>query len=88
MFSGIENYYEKWVFRRILEIVTDGSEDYVEDVACVALNNLPTKYIRFPVDMASHMSLQEVADLDKQVSDAVVNAIALVNERRAERQAD
>lgn len=50
----------------------------IEDIACIALNKLPAHYIRHTVDYASHLSDQQHQALERQVHDAVREAIAFV----------
>jgi hypothetical protein len=85
MFSGIQNYYEQLVFRRVQEVAPKDSEDYLEDIACLALNRLPSKYFRYSVDLASHLSGQEQSDMYQQVARAVDEALVLAQARRGER---
>lgn len=56
MFSSIRNYFEFVVFEEVVRRAPEfpalaASEDLLADVACVALNRLPARYIRHPVDM-------------------------------------
>lgn len=85
MFSGIQNYYEQLVFRRIQEVEPSQDEAYLEDIACLALNVLPCKYIRFSVDLASHMSAQEQAAMNREVASAVEQAIGAAQKRLSQR---
>lgn len=54
--NHIRNYYEQLVAeevrRRLHDAEPPATLDYMADVACVALNRLPPRYIRFEVDMA------------------------------------
>jgi len=81
--DSIHNYYEHLV----LEEITKHSErahrdvDYLADVACVALNRLPPRYIRHNVDMTFFMSPQEMAEIEDKVTAAVTAAIAYVESR-------
>ncbi|MDH5660070.1 MAG: late competence development ComFB family protein, partial [Gammaproteobacteria bacterium] len=49
-FDNINNYYEKLVFEKIQDKLfsdqLDNDEDYLADIACVALNQLPSRYVR------------------------------------------
>jgi len=80
-FSAIDNYYEKLVFRQILETIPEPQdESFLDDVACVALNHLPAKYVRHEVDMAFYMTIEERAKIENSVTVAVKNAIDYVNQ--------
>lgn len=84
-FSTINNYYEQLVFRLILDSIPDPlDENFLEDVACVALNHLPAKYVRHEVDMAFYMTSEERNKIDSDVSIAVRNAIDYVNKYRGD----
>lgn len=54
-FDNIHNYFEKLVFDVIQDKLAnaelDNDEDYLGDIACVALNQLPSRYVRHNVDM-------------------------------------
>lgn len=82
-FSAINNYYEQLVFRHINELVQNPKDDnFLEDVACVALNHLPAKYVRHEVDMAFYMTTKERTKMNASVRTAVKNAIDYVNQHR------
>jgi len=82
-FSSIHNYYENLVFKQISELIpTPIDENYLEDVACVALNHLPAKYVRHEVDMAFYMTSEERTEIDTSVTIAVRNAIEYVSQHR------
>lgn len=82
-FSLIHNYYEQLVFRRIDELIQNPMDDnFTEDVACVALNHLPAKYVRHEVDMAFYMTSKERSKINSSVNTAVQDAINYVNQHR------
>jgi len=82
-FSAINNYYEQLVFQHIVKANIDvKDENFLEDVACVALNHLPAKYVRHEVDMAFYMTSEERTKMDSSVSIAVKNAIDYVTQYR------
>ncbi|MEC8427334.1 MAG: late competence development ComFB family protein [Pseudomonadota bacterium] len=88
--DSIHNYYEKLVLdevARTSERSRDDSE-FLADVACVALNRLPPRYIRHNVDMTFFMSTQELGEINDKVQSAVREAIAYVTERENERLAE
>ena len=80
----IHNFYE----RRVLEAVHQRSEpargdrNFLADVACVALNRLPPKYIRHDVDMTFFTSPQEMLEIEEKINKAVDAAIQYVTERQ------
>ena len=81
--NHIRNYYEQLVAEEVLRVMQEKSEstdiDYMADVACVALNRLPARYIRYEVDMAFYMSPDELAATTASVRNAVQQAISFVD---------
>ncbi|MBQ8706753.1 MAG: late competence development ComFB family protein [Succinivibrionaceae bacterium] len=83
--SEIHNYYEDLVRKYIdaLELVTTRSDDYIADLYCLALNQLPVHYIRHGVDMYFYMSDEKRQEMEEKVIYAVTSAISwLDNEER------
>lgn len=74
--DSIVNYYEKLVFDCIQKTLVDTGRvhttDAILDIACLALNRLPARYVRHQVDAAFYMS---DADLQKMLAnvDAAVH---------------
>ena len=54
-------------------------------MACVALNRLPTRYIRHQVDLAFYLTEKERQENEKQVNEAVSYAFEFVQARVAMR---
>lgn len=81
-FDNIHNYYEDFVLNKILEItqqqVDEGNNDFLEDVACVALNHLPPRYVRHNVDIVYYMTPEERNKMLEQIENAVTFAIEYV----------
>ena len=61
--------------------VQEGDRDFLADVACVALNRMPPRYIRHDVDMTFFMSPQDIQEIGNKVSKAVTDAIGYVESR-------
>ncbi|WP_189388831.1 late competence development ComFB family protein [Bacterioplanes sanyensis] len=81
--NHIRNYYEQLVADEILRRVGNRYDsDYMADVACVALNRLPPRYIRYEVDMAFYMSPDELKDIHERVDQAVSQALAFVEQHK------
>jgi len=81
--NHIRNYYEQLVAEEIIRKTKTGTEvDYLADVACVALNHLPPRYIRYEVDMAFYTSPNELSETLKMVEKAVSDAIAFVDKHQ------
>ena len=81
--ENIHNYYEQLVIRRIQDILGNSeSGDFLEDVACVALNQLPSRYVRHNVDMVYYLTSDERTTMEQQIEKAVTHAIEYVSVHR------
>lgn len=80
--EGIENFYEELVRERIQhlpdEVLAQGS-GFLEDLACVALNQLPARYYRHAVDMAFYLSREERREMEEAVDGALARAVEYLN---------
>lgn len=80
--DNIYNYWEKIVFEEMLYYVAASGREYdsnvLEDVACVALNHLPARYVRHSVDIAFYLTSEERAKIAYDVKQAVEAAFAFV----------
>ncbi|MBF0266215.1 MAG: late competence development ComFB family protein [Gammaproteobacteria bacterium] len=78
-FDSIHNYYETLVVREIIAYyasdIKNMDEDYLQDVACLALNMLPSRYVRHDVDMAFFLTSSERDKIDQMVTSAVESAV-------------
>lgn len=79
----IHNYYERHVLQEIINTNSRAQHDreFLADVACVALNRLPPRYIRHNVDMTFFMSPQEMQEIEDKVTFAVKAALIYVDSR-------
>jgi hypothetical protein len=86
-FATVHNYQEQ----RVFEVVTARAAGYpafaakpdlLEDVACVALNRLPPRYIRNSIDMSFFMSSQDRAKSEAAIEAAVAFAFDFVQRRQ------
>lgn len=87
----IYNYYEPLVNEAMLKAMQGGETldaDTLEDVACVALNRLPARYVRHTVDMVFYMTLDERERIEAEVDEAVKAAFAFVKSHRHSREGD
>ncbi len=84
-FETIHNYYEKLVSNALrdqlaaLERMPD--HDLVDDIICLALNQLPARYVRHTVDLVFYMSADERTQIFRAVNEAVTMAIRFVIEQ-------
>jgi hypothetical protein len=85
----VHNYYERLVFEVMAEKELDISEDTYADIACIALNQLPTVYIRNELDMMAAHTPRDLITFRLEVHDAVSDAIEFIlhkDRRRKPRQ--
>lgn len=91
-FENIHNYYEKLVLEHLHDTLIEqqgiSDQDLLEDVACVALNRLPTRYVRHDVDTAFFTSDEEWQRMEKQVAAAVAAALDYVRQHGENRGED
>ena len=87
-FNSVQNYYEKLVCERVAQVVGRKSVDnnYLEDVACVALNHLPPRYIRHEVDMFFYLSPIERDEMIAKVDAAITDAVTFIQENRSRKK--
>jgi hypothetical protein len=87
-FSSIYNHHEREIFAAVLTSAPDypeiaASSDLLCDVACVALNRLPPRYIRHEVDFSFYLTEHERLEIDNAVVEAVSYAFNFVQARTA-----
>ena len=89
-FESIHNYYEKLVIEHIMEHlvgeqqITD--QDFLEDVACLALNQLPARYVRHDVDTAFYLSSKERHEMALAVTQAIETAAEHIRRHGSEQR--
>jgi hypothetical protein len=87
-FESIQNYYEQPVLAKVADRTPDYpglARELLPDVACVALNRLPSRYIRHQVDFAFYLSDKERKENEVAVDEAVTFAFEFVQARAAMR---
>jgi len=87
-FDSIHNHHE----RAVAEAVRSRAAAYphlngelLADIACVALNRLPPRYIRHEVDFAFYLTDKERSENERATSEAVAFAFEFVQARVAMR---
>jgi Late competence development protein ComFB len=87
-FESIHNHYERIIF----EAVSTSARNYPQiprellaDVACVALNRLPPRYVRHDVDLVFYLTENERAHNEVAIAEAVKYAFEFVQARSAMR---
>lgn len=82
-FESIHNYYEALVVEYIMNTLgrePDVEQGFLEDVACLALNQLPPRYVRHDEDMAFFLTIRDREKMQKRVTEAVLEATQRVRE--------
>jgi Late competence development protein ComFB len=83
-FEQVHNYYERLVFEEVArrsQLHTDFSADMLADVACVALNRLPARYVRHDVDMMFYLTEQERHAIELSLEEALEFGFEFVSRR-------
>ena len=87
----IHNYYERLVLDEVMLRVRgnpDVTDDMVADMACVALNRLPARYVRHDVDLVFYLTESERHQSETAMAAALDHAFSLVMERSQARSDD
>jgi transposase len=89
-FTTVRNHHEQAVYRAVIETARQfpgvaQRPELLVDVACVALNRLPPRYIRHEADFAFFLTDRERADSELAVSEAVEYAFGFIQARTAMR---
>lgn len=81
--DDIHNYYEHLILERVEDLGLDKtkSNDYIADLCCLALNQVPPRYIRYEVDMAFYLPQNERHQMEMNVANAVSKAITYLDEK-------
>ena len=81
-FDGIYNYYERLVYDEVLKELNGRKLpfdiDTAEDIACLALNQLPARYVRHSIDTAFYLGGHEREEIHQAVITAVLKALEQV----------
>lgn len=77
-FDTVHNYYERLVINELRDQYRDKGldDDQLADLACLALNQIPPRYIRYDIDMSFFMTPLEHDQVEQRVRDAVSSAYA------------
>ena len=80
--DDIHNFYEQLVLERIDKLGLNKTKptDYLADLCCLALNQVPPRYIRYEVDMAFYLPQSERQQMEMNVANAVEKAIAFLDQ--------
>lgn len=83
-FGSLENYYQRLVVQRLMqeygETEIAATPGALEDIACLALNQLPPRYVRHSIDTAFYLGVEEQQEMVRAVELAVERAYEYVAE--------
>ena len=85
-FDSLENYYRRLVIEHLISEYGESSlaqmPGALEDVACLALNQLPPRYVRHSIDTAFYLSMEERQEMARLVKESVEQAAKYVLEHQ------
>lgn len=87
-FEQVHNYYERLVFEQVAQQSEDHPEftsDMLADVACVALNRLPARYVRHDVDLMFYLTEHERQAINQTMAEALAFGFSFVTQRAAKK---
>jgi late competence development protein ComFB len=92
LFESVHNFNEESVYRLIIDTAArypalSADPGLLADVACVALNHLPPRYVRHDVDTNFYMTGDARAKFEAAVNAAVEQAYGFVQSRETARSA-
>jgi len=75
--ENVHNYYETLLTSLVNrdQRLQNASQDFIEDVICLTLNQLPAFYVRFDVDATFYMSEGEILEIEAKLKKALEAAI-------------
>ena len=81
--DDIHNYYEKLVvdYINLNNLDKRFSVEFLSDLCCIVLNQLPSKYIRHEVDMAFYMPAAERYEMEMNVRESIKRALEFMDSR-------
>jgi hypothetical protein len=85
-FEQVHNYHERLVFEEVARLARSYpafTPDMLADVACVALNRLPVRYVRHDVDLMFYLTEAERHAIEQAMEDSLSFAFNFVKERMA-----
>ena len=75
--DDINNYYEKLVLQHfaVAKLEEQYDTEFLADLLCLVLNQLPPRYIRHEVDMAFYQPATERFEMESKVKIALSKAL-------------
>ncbi len=79
--DDIHNYYEKLVIQQFaqMKVEENHDQDFIADLTCVVLNQLPARYIRHEVDMAFYLPASDRFEMENKVDIAIKKALEFMH---------
>lgn len=87
-FEQVHNYYERLVFEGVANRADDYpgfTADMLADVACVALNRLPARYVRHDVDLMFYLTEAERRAIESSLEEVMQFGFRFVSDRAAKK---
>ena len=85
-FEQVHNYYERLIFEKVAlfaDAHPNFTTDMLCDVACVALNRLPARYVRHDVDLMFYLTETERNAIEQSMEEGIQFACKFVLARAA-----
>lgn len=80
-FEQVHNYFERLVFEEVARRASEHphfTHEMLSDVACVALNRIPARYVRHDVDLVFYLTEQERHNIETVMAQALDDAFSYV----------
>ncbi|MGL4615530.1 MAG: late competence development ComFB family protein [Shewanella sp.] len=80
----IRNYYEVLLMEMLSDegLLNELPEDYLADLCCVTLNQLPVRYIRHLVDTYFYENYEELAALKREIQAALEKSRDVLKQKK------
>ncbi len=82
-FEQVHNYYERLVFEEVISrsaAFPAYTAEMLADVACVALNRMPVRYVRHEVDLVFYLTEAERHEIEQAMESALTYAFGYVGD--------
>lgn len=85
--DDVHNYYEHLLRQSLysLKLIDTHDEDYIADFCCLVLNQLPTQYVRYDVDMCHFTSRDKHEEMLTKLQHAIDAATAWLDREENKR---
>jgi len=79
----IHNYYEYLLVEYLVynKLTEKYDQEYLADISCLALTQLPARYIRHDIDMAFYLEREEREEMNLKVAEAIDLAISYLKNK-------